>query len=67
MSHSSVSNLSTGRIVVGYAVIAILWIVFSDAVVTQLNLHPAVMTFKGTIFVIVTATLLYFTIRRWSI
>ncbi len=48
----------------GYAVIAILWIAFSDAVVTQLKLHPAVMTFKGAVFVFVTASLLYFTIRR---
>ena len=64
MPHSRVSNLSAGRIAMGYAVIAILWIAFSDAVVTQLKLHPAVMTFKGAVFVFVTASLLYFTIRR---
>lgn len=64
MSHSRVSNLSAGRIALGYAVIAILWIAFSDALVTQLKLHPAVMTFKGAVFVFVTASLLYFTIRR---
>ena len=44
--------------------IAILWIAFSDAVVTYLKLPPAVMTIKGTVFVFVTASLLYFTIRR---
>ncbi len=56
--------MSPGRIALGYAVIAILWIAFSDAVVTHFKLHPAVMTIKGTVFVFVTASLLYFTIRR---
>jgi PAS domain S-box-containing protein len=64
MSHSRVSSLSPGRIVLGYAVIAILWIAFSDAVVTYFKLYPAVMTIKGIVFVCVTASLLYFTIRR---
>src|SRR3974377_574355 len=62
--HSRVSSLSPGRIALGYAVIAILWIAFSDAVVTHFKLYPAVMTIKGTVFVFVTASLLYFTIRR---
>ena len=62
--HSRVSSLSPGRIALGYAVIAILWIAFSDAVVTYLKLPPVVMTIKGTVFVFVTASLLYFTIRR---
>ena len=52
MSHSRVSTLSAGRIALGYAVIAILWIAFSDAVVTNLKLHPAVATFKGAVFVL---------------
>jgi len=56
--------LSPGRIALGYAVIAILWIAFSDAVVTHFKLDPAVMTIKGAVFVFVTASLLYFTIRR---
>ncbi|HWT79281.1 MAG TPA: PAS domain S-box protein [Candidatus Methylomirabilis sp.] len=56
--------MSPGRITLGYAVIAILWIAFSDAVVTHFKLHPAVMTIKGTVFVFVTASLLYFTTRR---
>src|SRR5271157_5257205 len=64
MPHSGVSNLSAGRIALGYAVIAILWIAFSDAVVTHFKLNPAVMTIKGTVFVLVTASLLYFAIRR---
>jgi len=61
---SRVSSLSPSRIALGYAVIAILWIAFSDAVVTHLKLDPAVMTIKGAVFVFVTASLLYFTIRR---
>jgi PAS domain S-box-containing protein len=61
---SRVSTLSAGRIALGYAVIAILWIAFSNAVVVYLKLPPAVQTIKGTVFVFVTATLLYFTIRR---
>jgi len=64
MPYSRVSNLSAGRIALGYAVIATLWIAFSDAIVTHFNLHPFVMTIKGTVFVFVTASLLYFTIRR---
>ena len=61
---SGVSSLSPGRIALGYAVLAILWIAFSDAVVTQFKLPSAVMTIKGIVFVFVTASLLYFTIRR---
>src|SRR5271166_6633722 len=64
MPHSRVSKLSAGRIALGYAVIAILWIAFSDAVVTYFKLPPAVETIKGTVFVFLTASLLYFTIRR---
>ena len=64
MPHSRVSNLSASRIALGYTVIAILWIAFSNAVVVYLKLPPAVQTIKGTVFVLVTATLLYFTIRR---
>jgi hypothetical protein len=62
--HSRVSSLSPGRIALGYAVIAILWIAFSDAIVTHFRLNPALMTVKGTVFVFVTAWLLYFTTRR---
>ena len=61
---SRVSSVSPGRIALGYAVIAFLWIAFSDEVVTLLNPPPAVNTIKGTVFVFVTAALLYFTIRR---
>ena len=61
---SRVSTLGPGRIALGYAVVAILWIAFSDAVVERLKLPEAVMTIKGIIFVFVTASLLYFTIRR---
>jgi PAS domain S-box-containing protein len=48
----------------GYTVIAIFWIAFSDMVVTRLNLPPVVMMSKGVAFVFVTGLLLYFTIRR---
>ena len=61
---SRVSTLSAGRIALGYTVIALIWIAFSDAVVTHFKLNPALMTIKGTFFVLVTAALLYFTIRR---
>ena len=64
MPYSKVSSLSPGRIALGYGVAAILWIAFSDAVVTHFKLDPAVMTIKGAVFVFVTASLLYFTIRR---
>jgi len=61
---SRASSLSPGRIALGYAVIATLWIAFSNAVVVYLKLPPAVQTIKGTLFVIVTGSLLYLTIRR---
>jgi PAS domain S-box-containing protein len=61
--HSKVTSLSAGRIALGYVAIAILWIAFSDAVVTYFGLPPIVMTIKGTVFVLVTASLLYLTIR----
>ena len=64
MADSRASNLSATRIVLGYAVVAILWIAFSDAVVTHFRLSPALMTVKGAAFVAVTAFLLYLTIRR---
>ncbi len=56
--------MSPGRIALGYAGTALLWIAFSDAIVTSLDLPRAVMTIKGAGFVFVTAALLYFTIRR---
>lgn len=64
MPQSRVSRLSPIRIALGYAVIATLWIAFSDALAIRLDLPPAVMTIKGAGFVFVTASLLYFTIRR---
>jgi PAS domain S-box-containing protein len=64
MPYPTVSRLSPGRIALGYAAIALLWIAFSDSIVTHLKLPPAVMTIKGSVFVIVTASLLYSTIRR---
>ena len=64
MPYSRVSSLSPGRIALGYGGVAILWIAFSDAAVTYFKLDPAVMTIKGALFVFVTASLLYFTIRR---
>ena len=63
-SDSRALSLGPGRIALAYAVLAILWIAFSDAAVAHLKLPPAVMTIKGTVFVLVTAALLYFTIRR---
>ena len=57
------SKLGAGRIALGYGIIATLWIAFSDALVTRLRMPPIVMTIKGMAFVLVTASLLYFTIR----
>jgi two-component system cell cycle sensor histidine kinase/response regulator CckA len=64
MSSSRASKLSAARIALGYAAIATTWIAFSDLVVTHFGLHPAFSTIKGVAFVGVTASLLYFTIRR---
>src|SRR5512139_2153929 len=64
MSHAKASSLSAGRIALGYAVLAMLWIAYTDALVTRLKLPALFMTYKGGVFVLVTASLLYFTIRR---
>jgi two-component system, cell cycle sensor histidine kinase and response regulator CckA len=64
MSSSRSSKLSAARIALGYAVIASLWVIFTDVLVTHFKLHPAFAMVKGVAFVWVTAYLLYFTIRR---
>lgn len=64
MLSPSSSKLSAGRIALAYAVFASLWILFSDLVFQYLDLPPVFQTFKGVGFVVVTACLLYLTIRR---
>lgn len=58
----------SGRIVLLYAAVAVLWIVFSDAVVVWLAGSPEVaarfQTAKGLLYVAVTTALLYVLIRR---
>src|SRR5512141_2874685 len=55
---------------VAYAVIACLWILFSDELLATLALPPqrwlAVSQYKGWAFVIVTAALLYWVLLRWQ-
>jgi len=56
------------KIVGIYAIVSGLWIYFSDTVLGWLVQDPAVMTeiaiFKGFLFIVVTASLLYILIRR---
>lgn len=47
-----------------YAFVASAWVSFSDRVVQQSALNPALMTVKGVAFVWVTAFLLYITVKR---
>src|SRR3954469_23195452 len=60
-----VIKLGAGRIAAVYAAVSIAWIVFSDKVVESFGIGQTsrLQTFKGTLFVLVTAVLLYVTIR----
>lgn len=53
-----------------YAFLATLWIVLSDALLSNLVTNPAriseIQTYKGLIFIIVTTLLLFFLLRVWS-
>lgn len=55
------------RIVLTYAIVATLWILFSDALVRALTVDPNLLTrvaiAKGALFVAVTSALLFFQIR----
>ncbi len=55
---------------IAYAVIACVWILFSDRVLATLALPPqqwlAASQYKGWAFVVVTAALLYWVLRRWQ-
>lgn len=57
------------RVVGGYALFLFLWILFSDLLLASIVSDQQVITkisvLKGWIFVIVTATLLYFLLRRY--
>ncbi len=61
-------NLSL-RISIIYALAGCLWILFSDTVLSLVITDPAVLTrlqtFKGWIFIIITASLLYILINRY--
>ena len=64
MPISRASKLSAARIALGYAVIAFLWIAVTDVLSVRLKVHPVFLTLKGVLFILVTAFLLYFTIKR---
>jgi PAS domain S-box-containing protein len=60
------STCSALRIAVVYCTVAILWILFSDELVTRLvppDMQPAIQTLKGMLFVAVTTGLLFFQLR----
>ena len=61
-----VIKLGAGRIAALYAFVAIVWIAFSDMAVDSIGIGQTsrLQTLKGTVFVLVTAGLLYLTIRR---
>lgn len=58
------SRLSAARVALSYVAVALLWIGVSDLIGTSLKLSPILLTIKGFAFVLVTALLLYFTIKR---
>ncbi|HWR16880.1 MAG TPA: response regulator [Terriglobales bacterium] len=64
MLNPSKSRLSAGGIACAYAVVAALWILFSDLTFEYLGLPPVFQTFKGVGFVLVTASLLFLMIDR---
>ena len=57
-----------GRVVAGYGVVAVLWILWSDALVELLfeniELLAAAQAWKGLLFVLVTTGLLFLFLRR---
>jgi two-component system, cell cycle sensor histidine kinase and response regulator CckA len=61
-----VVTLGAGGIAALYSVVAVAWIAFSDRVVESVGIgHTArLQTLKGTVFVLVTAVLLYLTISK---
>ena len=64
MPLSTPSKLSAARIALGYAVVASLWIAFSDLLVRRSAFPQALHTVKGLGFVWFTAFLLYLTVKR---
>jgi two-component system, cell cycle sensor histidine kinase and response regulator CckA len=60
-----VIKLGAGRIAALYSLVAVAWIAFSDRVVESVGIEHTsrLQTLKGTLFVLVTAVLLYLTIR----
>lgn len=62
-------GLSSGRIALIYAVVAGLWVLLSDAAVAWFVREPGTMTriasVKGSLFVVVTAAMLYVLVRRY--
>ncbi len=63
---------SVWRIVGVYLGAALLWVLVSDAVIASIATNEAVLvkmqTYKGIVFVVVTAAILYFVLRRqWSL
>ncbi|MDD3342887.1 MAG: EAL domain-containing protein [Sulfurospirillaceae bacterium] len=60
-------NFVSLRIVGIYFIFALLWILFSDAIlayfVVDIEMLNAVQTYKGTFFIAITSTLLYFLIK----
>jgi two-component system, cell cycle sensor histidine kinase and response regulator CckA len=63
MKFPSAVSLSSARIALGYAVVSILWIAFSDAALEHLHVPPLFLTLKGILFVVITALMLYLTIE----
>src|SRR4051794_1410076 len=61
-----VITLGPGRIAAIYSVVSVAWIAFSDRVVESMGIGETsgLQTVKGTLFVLVTAVLLYLTIRK---
>ncbi|KRW61301.1 putative bifunctional diguanylate cyclase/phosphodiesterase [Pseudomonas sp. TTU2014-080ASC] len=61
-------SFNAWRLILSYIVIASIWVLFSDGLLSALNLSPAqihqTQLLKGLSFVLITACLLYLVIRR---
>lgn len=62
-------RLTAGRIASGYAILAVTWIVFSDAALAWLSNESVELLWgqalKGTVFVLATAALMWFLLRGY--
>ncbi len=68
--YKSQSHSGALKTIIIYIIVGGLWIIFSDSILQKISLDPILITkfqtIKGWFFILATATMLYFLIRRYS-